>query len=129
MLFLYVLFAHCLSVAQSNSSFPQHETDSLENILEHLNNTAILTDEDWNKFRQLFEQVHKDFFKRLREKLPDLTQAEVRLICLTKLNLGTKQMAGILGVSFDTIRKSRYRLRKKLGLAEEDRIDDIVESI
>jgi tetratricopeptide (TPR) repeat protein len=97
--------------------------------LEYLNKATILTDEDWNKFKQLFEQVHKDFFKRLREKLPDLTQAEVRMICLTKLNLGTKQMAGILGVSFDTIRKSRYRLRKKLGLAEEDRIDDIVESI
>lgn len=97
--------------------------------LEHLNKATLLTEEDWNKFRLLFEQVYKDFFKRLREKLPDLTQAEVRMICLTKLNLGTKQMAGILGVSVDTIRKSRYRLRKKLGLVEEDRIDDIVESI
>ena len=97
--------------------------------LDHLNRTTILTDDDWNKFKQLFEQVHKDFLKRLREKLPDLTQAEVRLVCLTKLELGTKQMAGILGVSLDTIRKSRYRLRKKLGLSEEDSIEDIVSSI
>lgn len=87
--------------------------------LEYLNKATILTDEDWNKFKQLYEGVHKDFLKRLKEKLPDLTQAEIRLICLTKLDLGTKQMAGILGVSFETIRKSRYRLRKKLGLSEE----------
>jgi len=97
--------------------------------LEYLNKATILTDEDWNKFKQLYEGVHKDFLKRLKEKMPDLTQAEIRLICLTKLDLGTKQMAGILGVSFETIRKSRYRLRKKLGLSEEDRVDDIIASI
>ena len=111
-------------------SLNDKETDQarLKN-LEHLNKATIITDEDWNRFKQLFEQVHKEFLKRLKEKMPDLTQAEIRLVCLTKLNLGTKQMAGILGVSFETIRKSRYRLRKKLDLAEEDRIDDIVESI
>jgi tetratricopeptide (TPR) repeat protein len=97
--------------------------------LEHLNKVTILTDEDWNKFKLLFEQVHKDFFKRLRDKIPDLTQAEMRLICLTKLQIGTKQMASILGVSFATIRQARYRLRKKLDLSEEDSIDDIVESV
>jgi len=97
--------------------------------LEYLNKATILTDEDWNKFKQLFEQVHKDFFKRLKEKLPDLTQAEIRLVSLTKLSIGTKQMAGILGVSFDTIKKSRHRLRKKLDLAEEDSIDDVVDTI
>ena len=97
--------------------------------LEYLNKATILTEEDWNKFKQLFDHVHKDFFKRLKEKLPDLTQSEMRLICLTKLAIGTKQMAGILGVSFDTIKKSRHRLRKKLGLPEEDSLDDVVNSI
>lgn len=106
----------------------QHDKERIENI-EYLNKATILTEEDWNKFKQLFEQVHKDFFKRLKEKLPDLTQAETRLVCLTKLNIGTKQMAAILGVSYDTIKKSRHRLRKKLGLTEEDSIDDIVSGI
>jgi len=97
--------------------------------LEHLNKVTILTEEDWNRFKVLFEQVHKGFFIRLKEKLPNLTQAETRLICLTKLQLDTKQMAGILGVSNSTIKQSRYRLRKKLGLSEEDNISDISESI
>lgn len=97
--------------------------------LEHLNKTTILTDEDWNKFKELFGQVHKDFFNRLKEKLPDLTKAEVRLICLTKLQLGTKQMAGILGVSVTTIEQSRYRLRKKLNLSKEDSLSDVIEAI
>jgi tetratricopeptide (TPR) repeat protein len=97
--------------------------------LEYLNKTTILTEEDWNKFKELFDHVYKGFFIRLKEKLPGLTNAEMRLICLTKLKVDTKQMAGILGVSDATIRQSRYRLRKKIGLLEEDTIDDIVESV
>jgi hypothetical protein len=97
--------------------------------LTYLNKTSILTEEDWDKFKDLFEQVYKGFLVRLKEKMPDLTQAEVRLICLTKLKIDTKQMARALGVSNHTISKTRYRLRKKMGLTEEDSIDDIAESI
>jgi tetratricopeptide (TPR) repeat protein len=97
--------------------------------LEHLNKVTILTEEDWNRFKMLFEQVYKGFFIRLKEKIPNLTQAETRLICLTKLQLDTKQMSGILGVSNSTIKQSRYRLRKKLGLSEEGSIEEIVKSI
>lgn len=97
--------------------------------LELLNKTTILTEADWNKFKELFEQVYKGFFIRLKEKQPELTQAEIRLVCLTKLKLDTKQMGGILGVSFDTIKKSRHRLRKKLSLSEEVTLDNIADSI
>jgi len=97
--------------------------------LEHLNNATLLTEEDWDKFKDLFEKVYKGFFIRLKEKLPDLTPAEIRFICLTKLKVDGKQMANILVVSADTIRKSRYRLRKKLGLSESDSLDDVIASI
>jgi tetratricopeptide (TPR) repeat protein len=131
------------NIVQKNTLLEEfgHELEELKNLksreidekriehLESLNKAPILTEEDWNKFKQLFEQVYKGFFIRLKEKLPDLTQAEIRLICLTKLNLETKQMAGILGVSYTTIKQTRYRLRKKLSLPEEDNIDVILESI
>ncbi len=97
--------------------------------LEHLNKATILTEDDWNKFKELFEQVHKGFFIRLKEKLPNLTQAETRLVCLTKLKLDTKHMAAIIGVSFTTIEQTRYRLRKKLNLSKEDSLSSIIESI
>ena len=97
--------------------------------LEHLNRKTILTEDDWNKFKELFEHVHQGFFIRLKEKLPDLTPAEIRLFCLTKLNLDTKQMGGMLGVSIESVRTSRYRLRKKLNLPEETGIETIVNTI
>jgi len=97
--------------------------------LEHLNKTTILTEDDWDKFKELFEQVYKGFFIRLKEKLPDLSQAEIRLVCLTKLRLNTKQMADTLGVSRDAIWKIHHRLRKKLDISENKDIIDIIESI
>lgn len=97
--------------------------------IDELNNVKILTDEDWNKFQELFEGVHKGFIIRLKEKIPNLTQAEIRLICLTKLNLTTKQMADMLGVSQDTIKKTRYRLRKKLVISQENDIDELAKTI
>ncbi len=131
------------SMAEKNELLEQFKTDveKLKNLksrelnearvdqLEYLSKTTILTEEDWNNFRNYFEEVYKGFFIRLKEKLPDLTPAETRLICLTKLKLDGKQMANILGVSSDTIRITRYRLRKKLSLSESESIDDIAESI
>lgn len=97
--------------------------------LDDLNKITLFTADDWAKFQELFEQVHTGFFARLREKLPHLTPAEIRLICLTKLQLTTKQMSDVLAVSPDTIKKTRYRLRKKLlEFAAED-IDDLAKII
>ena len=97
--------------------------------LDDLNNATILTNEDWEKFKELFEQVYKGFFIRLKDKLPNLTNAEIRLMSLIKLNLDTKQMANMLGVSPDTITKTRYRLRKKIDLGEQQDLDVLVQSI
>jgi tetratricopeptide (TPR) repeat protein len=97
--------------------------------LDDLNNATILTNEDWEKFKELFEQVYKGFFIRLKDKLPNLTNAEIRLMSLIKLNLDAKQMANMLGVSPETITKTKYRLRKKINLPENQDIESLVQSI
>ncbi len=71
-------------------------------------------DKDWKKFHKIFEQVHPQFFKELNEQYPDLTPAEIRLCALLRLNLDSKDIATILGISPDSLRVARYRLRKKL---------------
>jgi DNA-binding CsgD family transcriptional regulator len=90
---------------------------------------TILTEDDWQHFRNLFEQVHPGFLYRLREKFADLSPAEMRMVILTKLNLSAREMAQMLGISADAIRKSRYRLRKKLNLEEESNLEALIEQI
>jgi tetratricopeptide (TPR) repeat protein len=81
---------------------------------ESLIKSVILTEKDWIKFRRLFERVYPDFLNIIKAKYPDLSAAETRLLVLLKLEVSNKEMAFILGVSIDAIRKSRQRLRKKL---------------
>lgn len=107
-------------------------TDQSAERIDHLNqllNTSILTEDDWKHFRQLFDKVYPGFFIRLKEKMPDLSPADTRLIALTKLQLSQKEMAAMLGVGYDAIRKARQRLRQKISLPEEGSLDEVVEMI
>lgn len=83
-------------------------------------------DKSWENFTQYFEQVHKDFSKTVKAKYPDITKNELRLMALLKMNLSSKEIATILNISQDGIKKARYRLRKKLDLATEESLQDMV---
>lgn len=113
---------------QLQQSGHQQANSRVEQINTLLNST-ILTEDEWKSFRQMFDQVHPGFFIRLKEKLNDLTPAETRLLALTKLQLAPKEMAAMLGISYDAIKKSRQRLRKKINLPEEGSLDELVDMI
>ena len=98
-------------------------------IMERLQHTAIITEENWLEFKDLFIQVYPGFFVRLKEKYPELSQAEIRLLALIRLNMSTREMANCLGVSPETIKKCRYRLRKKINLPEAVALEEIALSI
>jgi tetratricopeptide (TPR) repeat protein len=105
------------------------QMDERTERLNQLLQSTILTDHDWVDFRNMFEKVYPGFFARLREKMPDLTPADTRLLALTKLNLSSKEMASILGISADSIKKSRQRLRRRLNLPEEGSLDELLEGL
>ena len=73
-------------------------------------------DDDWQEFEAVFQQVHSEFFEKLKMLYPNLSPAEVRLCAMLRLNLHSKDMAAIMGISQDSLRIARYRLRKRLGL-------------
>jgi len=100
-----------------------------EQIMDKLYQATILTEEDWTNFKRMFEKVHVDFFVRLKEKYPDLTLAEIRLIALTKLNLSVTEIANMLGISPDSVRKTGSRMRKKLNLASQTDLSEIASHI
>ncbi|MBL7816292.1 MAG: tetratricopeptide repeat protein [Saprospiraceae bacterium] len=82
--------------------------------ISQLKQTIILTDEQWVNFRQKFERVHVDFFNNFYQLIPTATEAEKRFAALVKLNLSDTEMAATLGISTESIVKTRYRLRKKV---------------
>jgi len=86
-------------------------------------------EDEWNKFRAHFEQVHPGFFIRLKEMHPALTEYELRLCAYIRTGMYGKQIAMMLSVQPDSIKKSRTRLRKKLRLRQEDSLEDFLRGI
>lgn len=72
----------------------------------------------WEEFKNTFEQIHQSFFEELKKSCPDLSSSELRLVCLLKMNMSSNDIATMLGISTDSLRVARYRLRKKLNLEQ-----------
>ena len=98
-------------------------------IITELSQQTILTEEDWNKFKSLFEKIYSGFFINLKEKFPDITLAEQRMAALTRLQLTPKQMASMLGISVDSVHKTRQRLRQRLRIDPESSLEEIMINI
>lgn len=79
-------------------------------------------EKNWDDFRIVFERVHENFFESLKKHSKALTASELRLVALLKMNLSSSDIATMLGISQDSLRISRYRLRKKLNLEEGENL-------
>lgn len=83
--------------------------------LETLAHSVLLTEEDWSRFRSLFEKVHPGFIEEQKNAHPELSPAELRLLILKKLEMGDHEIANLLGVSLRSVYQTRWRLNKKMG--------------
>jgi tetratricopeptide (TPR) repeat protein len=86
---------------------------------ENLYDQRILTNEDWVSFKVYFERAYPGYLLRLRTSHPSLSDAEERLFLFIKLNLTTREAAAILGISAESVKKTRQRLRQRLNLSQE----------
>ncbi|GAB1857046.1 hypothetical protein MHTCC0001_18820 [Flavobacteriaceae bacterium MHTCC 0001] len=89
-------------------------------------NFDLKDDNNWENFSRYFEQVHSGFNTTVKQKFPEVTPNELRLMALLKMNLTSKEIANILNISPEGIKKARYRLRKKLGISTEESLQDLV---
>ncbi len=78
-----------------------------------LHDSVLLTEDHWKEFKTRFDKAFPDFFNRLRANYPDLTPAETRLLALQHLQLPSRNIANMLAISPESLKKTRYRLRKK----------------
>lgn len=92
-------------------------------------NFDLQDDKNWEHFNQYFEQAYKGFNKRIKNIYPKINENDLRLIALLKMNLSNKEIASILNISPDGVKKARYRVRKKLNLSTEDSLEQILLSL
>jgi len=86
----------------------------------------ISNDSDWKIFEALFDQAHENFFKRLKNAYPDLTQSDLKLCAYLKLNLSSKEIAPLLNISHRGVETRRYRLRRRLALESDENLVELI---
>jgi DNA-binding CsgD family transcriptional regulator len=80
-------------------------------------------------FETYFDEVHEDFFQRLKQEFPNLSPRETRLCAYIRMNLTSKEIAALLNITDRGVEIARYRLRKKLDLAREINLSTFLSNI
>ncbi len=104
---------------------PIDERKALREVL-HLIRGNMSLDRDWQDFQLHFESVHPGFFTRLQQHFTTLTPYDLRFSAYIRMNLATKEIARMLNITIKTVQSQRYRLKKKLGLPEDE---DLIEFV
>lgn len=107
---------------------PEKRTKNIRRIIKIINEQLEAND-DWERFSLYFDKSNNDFLRVLKENYPNLTPADLKLSAYLRLNLSTKAIADLLNLSIRGVESSRYRLRKKLSLANEISLSDFLGSI
>lgn len=74
-------------------------------------------------------QLNNEFFQKLSEKYPQLNQTEKEYFALFRLKLDTKGIAIVKGISPDSVKVIKNRLRRKLDLPLGTDLYEIAEHI
>lgn len=104
------------------SRFPNKNYEKIIKLIDK----NLSSEEEWKVFEDNFDQAHNNFFKRLKKKFPTLTPGDLRLCAYLHLNLTSKEIAPLLNISIRGVEIHRYRLRKKLGLSNEENLVEFV---
>jgi AraC family transcriptional regulator, chitin signaling transcriptional activator len=92
-------------------------------------NLNLDSDEYIRVFEANFERVHQEFFNQLKATFPDLTPKELQLCAFVRMNLTNKEIAAILNLSVRGIETARYRLRKRLGMTQEQDMSQFLDKL
>jgi len=82
--------------------------------------------DDWKVFEANFERAHEQFMKTLKDNYDDLTPSDLRLCAFLRMNLASKEIAPLMGISVRGVENHRYRLRKRLNLDADSNLTDFI---
>ncbi|MDR6845880.1 LuxR C-terminal-related transcriptional regulator [Flavobacterium granuli] len=75
---------------------------------------------EWEVFETNLNQINNEFIIALSKRYPNLTPKDIKLCVYLKMNLSSKEIAPMMNISFRGVELHRYRLRKKMGLSQEE---------
>ncbi len=109
--------------AQKNPSPSKRQWHEMQRLLD-----SYINVED-NTFEIQMDELHQEFFKKLKDRFPGLSSNDLRLCAYLRIGLNSKEIAEIMNIQPSSSYISRSRLRKKLKLKAEDDLYDFLNGI
>ncbi len=100
----------------------------LINLRNKIKNSPVVID-NWTIFQMKFNQAYPNLAAILVSRFSQLTQQDLIILSALYMNMNTYQLSVILGISPDSVRKSKYRLKKKLGLSIDQNLIHYIRNI
>ena len=89
----------------------------------------ITTESKLSSIQDRIEEVNRGFDKKIIELYPNLTKTEREVCALLRLNLSIKEIASIRNGTTDSVKASRYRIRKKLQVPSGVELEHFIQSL
>jgi DNA-binding CsgD family transcriptional regulator len=86
--------------------------------------SSLSNDFEWEDFKRRFKELNPNFLENLIKKHPNLSKSDIRLLTLIKVDYTQKEIANILGIEPDSVKKAKSRVRKKLELPSSIVLND-----
>ena len=118
-------------VKQETSRLSREENISARDISEIERNLKIHQSgkEEMGAFEKAFSDIHPDFSKRLKDIAPSVSENNIRLCSYIVIGLSNRQIADLLNVRPGSIKQSRWRLRTKLNVPQDQTLEDFLRKL
>lgn len=102
---------------------------NVNELTEELKSEKFLASRNWVEFMFRFKQIHPHFLEKLKKNITNISPTETKLSILSFLNLSSKEIASLLGISATSVNQGKYRLKKKIGLDKDLKLYDFLQKI
>ncbi|WP_299433068.1 tetratricopeptide repeat protein [uncultured Aquimarina sp.] len=89
-------------------------------------NAQISTESKFDSIGDNIEQLDEAFNQKIRDLYPELSKSEREICALMRMNLSLKEIMVIRNVSMGSIKASRHRIRKKMGLHRAQELEQVI---
>lgn len=115
-------------IANMQKTSNNNLNDKNINTFKELEQINIIRNEDWLKYKEIFELLFPNFLSRIVGQFPKLTEGDKRQLIMLKLGYSREKSASIIGITELAIKRGRQRLSKKIGLKDVTEFDDFINS-
>lgn len=112
-----------------NQNFDKKEDIQKVDRITSLLDQSLRLDKEREELKMYVEEANQLFFHKLQQRFPSLTDNEVRLCALLRLNFSSKEISTLFNIEAKSVDMSRYRLRKKLGIGQEELLTDFLNKL